>query len=207
MTAATAQSLTGLVARLTKPEDRETYAGLISYFHSLPDHDELFHIVELLGLLTLLGQRIPAALAEAMTQMGELTTKAGEYYGAIDERLDKLPAEITNSLDMAAIARTIGEAFRQQFASTGLEASAAHLRATASGMATLTSKLKPVIQQYTALVDSITAGVAKLTAASDELQRRGVQRNQSECSTRRLWHSLLLLVTLLVGVAAGLSLR
>ena len=88
MTQSTAQGLANLAARLTKPEDRETYAGLVSYFHSLPAHDELFHLVELLGLLTLLGQRVPDALADAMAQMRQLTDKAGEYYGEIDERLD-----------------------------------------------------------------------------------------------------------------------
>ena len=34
VTTATGQSLASLAARLTKPEDRETYAGLISYFSS-----------------------------------------------------------------------------------------------------------------------------------------------------------------------------
>ncbi|MDQ2949455.1 MAG: hypothetical protein M3Y27_26545 [Acidobacteriota bacterium] len=75
MTEATAQSLTSLAARLTKPEDRETYAGLISYFHSLPSNDEMFEFVELLGLLTLLGQRIPDALAESMA--GDASTCEG----------------------------------------------------------------------------------------------------------------------------------
>jgi hypothetical protein len=55
-------ALSSLAARLTEPEDRETYAALMSYFNSLPEHDEMFRLVELLGLLTLAGQHIPDAI-------------------------------------------------------------------------------------------------------------------------------------------------
>lgn len=55
--------LGGLLARLTDPLDRETYADLVSYFDSLPPDDEMFRFARLLGLLTLIGQRIPEAAA------------------------------------------------------------------------------------------------------------------------------------------------
>jgi hypothetical protein len=65
---ATQDSLYRLAAKLTDPQDRETYAALISYFRSLPAHDELFHLAQLLGFLSLLGQRLPEALSEVLTE-------------------------------------------------------------------------------------------------------------------------------------------
>ena len=83
--------LTGLALRLTSPTDRERYAELLAYFRSLPPGDELARFVELLGLLSLLGQRIPDALA------------------GFEQRLAKLPGEIASELEsVAAIARPTG---------------------------------------------------------------------------------------------------
>jgi len=149
VTAATAQSLNGLAARLTKPEDRETYAGLISYFESLPDHDELFHIVELLGLLSLLGQRLPDALAEAMSQMGSLTDRAGEYYGEIDSRLEALPDQITTAVDIKRMAKEMGELFRQQIAASTLESSAAQLRNSLAEITALSGQITTSVKPAT----------------------------------------------------------
>jgi hypothetical protein len=53
----TPNGLAALFGRLTDPTDRETYASLISFVDSLPPGDELSRLVELLGLLSLLGQR------------------------------------------------------------------------------------------------------------------------------------------------------
>jgi hypothetical protein len=52
----TPNGLAALFGRLTDPTDRETYASLISFVDSLPPGDELSRLVELLGLLSLLGQ-------------------------------------------------------------------------------------------------------------------------------------------------------
>jgi hypothetical protein len=198
----TTDALAGLAARLTDPTDRETYAALLLYRDSLPPGDEVRQMLHLFGLLSLLGQRLPDALAESMAQMRQLTERAGEYYGDIDERLANLPAEITAGVDVSAITRTMGEAFRNHISESGLEASAAHLRATTLDMTALMAKIKPLSQEYKGLADSIAAGVSKLTAASAELQAgKPVEPNRSS------WpgHPLLLLVMLLVGVVAGMS--
>ena len=113
-----------LASRLTDPIDRETYAALMSYLNSLPPGDELVRMAELFGLLSLLAQRVPDALADAMTELRELTDAARDYHAKIDERLANLPKEIAEGVDLAAI----GESFRQQLANTGLENSAAMLR-------------------------------------------------------------------------------
>ena len=79
-------ALSSFAARLTEPEDRETYAALISYFNSLPEHDEMFRLVELLGLLALVGQHIPDALAEMLV---ELRAQATASQRSITPRLTR----------------------------------------------------------------------------------------------------------------------
>ena len=52
--------------------------ALISYFNSLPEGDELFRLVELLGLLSLVGHRLPDALAELLAELRAQAKAAGE---------------------------------------------------------------------------------------------------------------------------------
>jgi hypothetical protein len=110
--------LAGLVARLTDPHDRETYAGLLSYFDSLPPDDEMFRLARLLGLLTLVGQRIPEAAAELTIELHTQTKAASACYELLNERLSRIAIEITDGVDASAIARAMAESVRQ---AAGLE--------------------------------------------------------------------------------------
>jgi hypothetical protein len=98
----TRDPLVSLVSRLTDPQDRETYAALISYFDSLPPGDELFRLVQLLGLLSLLGQRVPEALADFLAELRAQTKVSAEYHAQVDGRLARLPQE---SLRVSMLAR------------------------------------------------------------------------------------------------------
>ena len=102
-----------LVARLTDPHDRETYADLVSYFDSLPPEDEMFRLARLLGLLTLVGQRIPEAAATLISELQAQTQAASAYCNVFNNRLDRLAAEITEGVDVSAIARAMAESVRQ----------------------------------------------------------------------------------------------
>jgi len=208
VTAATAQSLNSLAARLTKPEDRETYAGLISYFESLPDHDELFRIVELLGLLSLLGQRLPDALAEAMTEMRELTTAASDYHDQVDARLASLPREIAAGVDPAAIAKGMGELLRHQLTATGLEKTADLLRNSSREITALSNEisttLKPVTREYKGMASSISAELDKLTDASERLQNHNAHLFQQERRSAWLLQAAVAMVLFLSGGLCGI---
>jgi len=102
-----------LVARLTDPHDRETYADLVSYFDSLPPEDEMFRLARLLGLLTLVGQRIPEAAATLISELQAQTQAASAYCNVFNNRLDRLAGEITEGVDVSAIARAMAESVRQ----------------------------------------------------------------------------------------------
>jgi hypothetical protein len=209
VTVATSHALAGLAERLTNGEDRERYMAILLYLQALPPEDEFRHLAEMMGLLSLLGQRLPDALAESMTQMRSLTDKAGEYYGEIDNRLEALPGQITMAVDINRIATEMGELFRQQIAASTLESSAAQLRNSLAEITALsgqiTTSVKLATLEYKAVADSISAGVSKLTAAAAQLENHHVQPGALAQSSAWLLHGLLLLVTLLVGVVAGMS--
>jgi hypothetical protein len=105
--------LAGLVARLTDPHDRETYANLVSYFDSLPPDDEMFRLAHLLGLLALVGQRIPEAAATLTAELQAHAKAASAYYELFNDRLSRLAAEITEGVDTSAVARAMAESVRQ----------------------------------------------------------------------------------------------
>jgi hypothetical protein len=208
LTASANNSLEALAGRLTEAQDREAYAALLSYLNSLPAGDELRRLAELMGLVSLLGQRVPSALADAMTEMRELTTAARDYHIKVDERLAHLPGEIAAGVNVAAIARDMAEAFRQQLATTGLENSAALLRASAGDInavsAQLSAAIKPVSQEYETVAATISAELTKLTAASAELQHYNAQLIAEKPSNSWMWNSLLLVVMFLFGGLAGI---
>jgi hypothetical protein len=183
--------------------------AILLYLQALPPEDEFRHLAEMMGLLSLLGQRLPDALAESMAQMRSLTDKAGEYYGEIDNRLEALPGQITTAVDIKRMATEMGELFRQQIAASTLESSAAQLRNSLAEITALsgqiTTSVKPATLEYKALADSIAAGVSKLTAAAAQLENQQVQTAAPEQSSPWLLHGLLLLLMLLVGVLAGMS--
>ena len=102
-----------LVARLTDPHDRETYADLVSYFDSLPPDDEMFRLARLLGLLTLVGQRIPEAVATFTSELQAQAQAVLASCNIFSSRLDRLAGEIAEGVDTSAIARAMAESVRQ----------------------------------------------------------------------------------------------
>ncbi len=208
MTETTAQSLTSLAARLTKSEDRETYAGLISYFHSLPSNDEMFEFVELLGLLTLLGQRLPDALAESIAEMRTLAKASAEYHAKVDQRLAALPGQIAAGVDVNAIAEAMSEAFRQQLGASGLRDTAALLRASASEITGLGNQmaaaLRPATMDYQTVATAITREVHQLTAASTNLRKANAQLIAREKLTHWWWYLMMSSILFLLGILCGI---
>jgi hypothetical protein len=143
----TPNALAGLAGRLTDPQDRETYAALISYVNSLPPGDELSRLVQLLGLLSVIGQRVPDALAEFFAELREQTKAAGNYHAQVDELLAHLPQEIAAGVDPGAIAKAMSEKFRKQLAATGLQDAATLLNASAKEIKTLSGKIAAALKE------------------------------------------------------------
>jgi hypothetical protein len=204
-------SIVSLVGRLSDPADRETYAALISYVNSLPKGDELLRLVELLGLVSLVGQRVPAAVAEFLAELRSSTECAGLYHAEIHERLGRLPQQIAAGVNPAVIAERMSEVFRQQLTQTGLEETAALLNAATKTMKALSAEvvanLKPVTQQYRGIATTISTELAKLSEASRTLQQQNAELVVQERSNRWLWQALFALTLFLLGGCCGILLE
>ena len=117
-----------MAGRLTDLQDRETYAALVSYVNSLPPGDELIRLLEMLGLLSAVGQRIPDAAGELLAELRTQTGAAKEYSSQVNARLAALPSEIAAGVDPKLIAESMSEIFRQRLRETGLVDTTAHLK-------------------------------------------------------------------------------
>jgi hypothetical protein len=207
----TSNGLAALFGRLTDAKDRETYAALISFVDSLPEGDELFRIVELLGLLSLIGQRVPDAVAEFLTELRSQTKAAATYYGQVDARLAALPQEIAAGVDTVAIANSMSHVFRQRLAATGLQATAELLKVATTTIKALsddlTATLKPAGADYRAIVSSISDEVKKLDAAARLVEEHNARLMARERSNRWALQAVGVLLLFVVGGLCGIVLE
>jgi len=200
--------LASLAGRLTDPQDRERYAALISYTRALPPTDEFRQLVDLLGLLSLLGQRVPTATAELLVELREQAQAAAGYHAQVNERLANLPQEIAQGVDAAAIAKAMSESFRQQITSSGLQETSMLLNLSVKDIkalaANFTSALRPVLQEYKGISGTVSAELTKLLAASREVQNHNARLMVQERSKAWVWQGLLALVLFLAGGLCGI---
>ena len=163
--------------------------------------------MELLGLLSLLGQRLPDALAELLTELRAQAKVSADYYGQVDARLALSPRR-SPLVWMWPHCRSMGEAFRQQLAATGLQDASALLRASSGEITALSGQiaaaLKPVTHEYQKVSATITSEVAKLSAASREILDNNAQLIVQERSSSWMWRGMLALVLFLLGGLCGI---
>jgi len=197
MTSPVSSQLAGLAARLTEAQDRETYAYLLSYFDSLPQDDEMFRLARLLGLLTLVGQRIPEAAASVTTEMRAQADAASARYKLLDQRLDRLVGDITEGIDTSAIARGMTESVRQATEKELLDVRKL-AEEVADNLRVLSRAARAATVQTFAERAKLTEVVLDLIAATDA----SVQRNRQQKDTIR-W--LVLLSGFLCGIVALIS--
>jgi len=204
-----ADPLTHLADRVTDLEDRKSYAELIAHFRSLPPGDELLKLAELLGLLSLLGQRLPDAAAELLAELRQQAKAAGEYHAQVDQRLDSLPKEIAAGVDPAAIANGMSERFRQQIAASGLQDVTALLKGSVGDVQALsgqfTAALKPLSIQFKSVTATISAELTKLTDASRALQEHNARLLAQQREESWLWKGLAALILVFMGVLGGIQ--
>jgi hypothetical protein len=204
---ATPNALAELAARLTDPQDRETYAALISFIDSLPENDELFRMAQLLGLLSLLGQRIPDAVTGFLKEFRAQTASSAKYHADLERRLARLPEEIGAGVDAGAIAKAMSESFRQQIAATGLQDTALHLQICVTEVKGLSDQiataLKPVPQQYKGIGATISTELAKLQSAASQLQQHNARLIVQTERNAWMWKVLAVAAVFLVGAVCG----
>jgi hypothetical protein len=208
MTAPRNIPLIGLADRLTAPTDKETYAALLSYFDSLPADDDMLKLAQLLGFVTLIGSQLPGALNDLLKEIRAQEASAAEYHERIDTRLAKLPEEIAEGVDPEDLADALSESFRQQIAATGLQETAGLLQRSLGQLkglsAELSTELKPILQQYRGLGETVSRDLTKLVAASTALQQHNSILVAQAREDSWLKQAFLCLALLLLGGVCGI---
>jgi hypothetical protein len=219
--------LLSLANQLPEAQDREWYAALVSYIHTLQPTDELVKIAQLFGFLTLMGHKLPEAIQEKQSELREMLLKAhaafqkqvetnGHYHAELNKRLSQLPAEIAEGVKPEAIVKAMSESFRQQIQKTGLQETQALLSAAAGELKTTTKTLdaavRPITARYTSLASEVERQAASLNMQSNNLASTAekIQTKNAElvAEVRNLsWISFIAMgvVTLLVGVFCGIT--
>ena len=200
-------ALASMASRLTDPGDRETYSNLISYVQRLPPSDEFRQLVDLLGLLSILGQHIPDAMAEFLETFREERKAAVEYHALVSELMERLPAEITATVDPVAMGKALGENFRQQIANCGVAEAVQSLTESLGEVQTvsakLTTALKPLSEEYGRVGSMAAAEFGKLTTVARELERQNatvITRRRREWGVEILFAAVLILVGFVAGI-------
>jgi DNA repair exonuclease SbcCD ATPase subunit len=216
-----------LANQLPEAQDREWYAQLISYIHTLEPTDELVKIAQLFGFLTMMGHKLPEAIQEKQSDLRDMLLKAhlafreqvqtnANYHAELNKRLSQLPAEIADGVKPEAIVKTMTESFRQQIQNTGLQETQTLLSAAAGELRTTTRALdaavKPITARYTSLASEVEKQAKSLTAQSndlastaDKIQTQNAQL-VAEAQNASWWSMLAVTVfALLVGVFCGIT--
>ena len=204
-------SVISLAGQLTDSKDRETYAALIAYVNSLPPGDEFVRLAELLGLVSLVGQRVPDAMADFLGELRAQAKAAADYHGQVDTRLAALPQEIAAGVDPVAVARAMSESFRQQLSATALQDTAALLKLATESLTKLSGELqgalKPAAGEYRGMISNITNEVKKLDSAARLVEQHNAALMVRERSNRWALRMAAVFVAFLVGGLCGIVLE
>lgn len=211
--------LSSLAARLPDPHDREWYAALITYIHSLPADDELVKIAQLFGFLTLIGRQLPDVIAAEQTKLRDMLLKAytalqqevktnATYHEKLNERLSKLPEEIAAGVKPEAIAKSMGESFRQQLTQTGLQETGRLLQSSVKELKQVSGALDGVVQplkaQYSGIASTIDGEVNKLRNAAYQLQHETANLISASRDDRWAWKLGAALFLFATGLLLGI---
>jgi hypothetical protein len=120
------------VAALLPEESRlGWYQNVRPWLRMLPPDDEIAHLAYSMGYLALLTRNTPSIMAAERAKMAALVQRLSEemtrtlkttadYHQKLDDRLNKLPAEIAQGLSPEALAAEIVAGAKEQFLQSGL---------------------------------------------------------------------------------------
>jgi DNA repair exonuclease SbcCD ATPase subunit len=219
--------LWSLANQLPEAQDREWYAQLVSYIHTLQPTDELVKIAQLFGFLTMMGHKLPEAIQQKQSDLREMLLKAhaafreqvetnANYHAELHKRLSQLPAEIADGVQPQAIVKAMSESFRQQIQNTGLQETEALLSTAAKDLKKTTKELaeaiEPITAQYNDLAYKVERRSADLNTQSNNLAATAeqIQTKNAELvaqAQRVNWMSMaaLTVFALLIGVFCGIT--
>jgi hypothetical protein len=165
-------------------------------------------VAQLLGFLSLIGGQIPGALDEFLKEFRMRTQATDQHCALVEARLVRLPQEIAAGVDLDRIGQSMGEGFRQQIASVGLESTGALLSSSTQQLTALSEEisaaLKLVTHEYEGVSAAISTELGVLTEASCRLREQNAKLIIQERWNGWLWQALLALLLFLFGGLCGL---
>lgn len=209
--AASNDPLLALAELLMNPVDRQQYADLVWWIRHLPSDDELVKLAYYFGFITLIARQLPDALVAESRKLQDVSQTNIAYFHALQRRLERLPGEIADGINMDEFAATMSESFRQQLATTAIEDTADILKACVPNLQRVTRDLsesvKSLLNQYAAIGTTIAAELKKLTDASATLRDQNTQLVAQAAEENWLRRAVLYLAICLVGILLGMTLQ
>ncbi len=189
-----------LVQRLTADKDREEFAELLHWFRSMPPGDEFAKITKLLGFLTLIGNKLPEALADEARALRLLSERIDKANAAMDERIGRLPNEIAAGVDPIVIAKAMSESFRQQLSATALHDTASLMKAAVITLKGLNAEVAGNLKPLTVELSEKTATLLSTLKQLNEVEHAAVVGGKCKCGI-----VLQVALALVVFVAGGIA--
>jgi hypothetical protein len=137
------------IANALPVEVRADYYSELRHCRSLPENDEMLHILRAMQFLVVLmvqapeqmateRQRLEQIIADALKALRDVRQSSADHQAQLDQRLVQLPADIAEGINPEAVAAMINESLRQQFVESTIPAIAEALAVAAAQMKTAT---------------------------------------------------------------------
>jgi hypothetical protein len=207
------------IAALLPAERREPYYRRMAHLRNLEPEDEMLQIAEAMGYLALLIREAPGEVSRERVQLGKLLEAAlagmqscqratAEYHQNLDGRLKTLPSEIAKGISPQAIASTIRESLRQQFAETGMQYTADELNVLSERMRTSSKELTDSLGKFSdpknGALERLSSAVARMELELNSAAKYVRSASEGLCGEVK-WSILWLNIAwLVVGFVLGI---
>lgn len=126
------------IAELLPAEQRPLWYRDMAHMRRLPPDDEVLRIARAMGFLAIVTRQTPAEIASERDRLSAIldqSVKAVQsarqemvaLHKRLEERLTRLPAEVSKGIDPQSIAAVLGESLRQRFSESCLAETAESL--------------------------------------------------------------------------------
>ena len=210
------------IANALPVEVRAEYYRELRHCRSLPENDEMLRILRAMHFSVLIMVEVPARMATERERFGQTAadmTKllqdvrqfTEEHQAQIDERLDRVSADIAEALKPEAVAAAINESLRQQFVKTTIPETANALAVTAAQIKKTAADFVDVAGKLGASYDSAAAearrAIQQLESASSkalESTKRGAEElTQAFGKEYRWWFFVFVILAFVLGIGLG----
>jgi hypothetical protein len=163
------------IAELLPVEQRPLWYRDMAHLRRLPDDDEMLRIARAMGFLAIVTRQAPAEIASERYRLAAILDQSIKaiqsarqdmiaLHKRLDERLTRLPKEVSEGINPKAIAAVLSESLRQRFIESGLPETAESLTLVAKQTA-----------QVAADFDRSSKHLANAYRVADEDARRSME--------------------------------